>query len=133
MSNRTFFKPAGSLDREVVKLYGSVTFGSSGAVASSDCLGFAVTIVAAKDGRYLVTLEDQYNRFMGCNMTLVEATDAAMTATEGHLLGIVRNVSMTSKTFEIQLCQSGDASDADPASGNVLHIEIILGRVARDN
>lgn len=130
MADRYFQQFRGSLDREVIKLYGSVTFGSSGAVDSQDCLGFSVAKTATKTGRYTVTLEDQYNRFMGCHTTLVEAADAAITATEGFIHGYVRNVAMTSKTFDIQLVQVS-AADAEPASGNVLYIEITLGNTSR--
>lgn len=130
MSDRYFQQLRGSLDREVVKLFGSVTFTTSGAIASQDCLGFSVAKTGSEAGRYTVTLEDQYNRFMGVSTCLEEAADAAITATEGFIQNIVRNVAMTSKTFDIQLVQVS-AADAEPASGNVLHIEITLGRTAR--
>lgn len=128
MADRYFQQLRGSLDREVVKLYGKVTFGTSGAVSTDDSLGFAVTKTATKTGRYTVTLEDTFAEFLGCNVTTQIATDNAHTATVG-LVTAVRNVSVndSTPTFEIQFIElDGGASDADPGNGYIAYIEITL-------
>jgi hypothetical protein len=128
MADRYFQQFRGSLDREVVKLYGKVTFGASGAVSSQDCLGFTVTKTATKTGRYTVTLDDTYPKFLGCNVSTEIATDAAHTATVG-LQTALRNVSVNdaTPTFEIQYIEvDGSSGDANPASGAVAYIEVIL-------
>lgn len=123
MANRTFYPSRGSLSREIVKLYGSVTVGASGAITASSAKGFSVALTAAETGRYTVTLVDAYNAFRGCNVTVEGADDAALTV----LYGGVRNVdvSASSKSFDIQFV-GAVGTDTDPASGDVFHIEITL-------
>lgn len=126
MANRMYYPPQGSLNVNVVKLYGKFTIGSSGAVASSSCKGFAVTEQAAETGRYLVTLEDSYNYFLGCHVTVEVAADSAIGSSAGFIPS-VRNVSVndSTPTFDIQFSDAAGA-DADPTSGFVVYLEIAL-------
>lgn len=125
MANRNFKDRVKTLESEVCHLYGQVTFGSSGAIASQNCKGFSVAQTGSEDGRYTVTLEDQYNTllFVGCNIE--GAADTAFGAT--GLIRALRNVAMTSKTFDIQLVEAdGNLADTDPASGDILYIMIAV-------
>jgi hypothetical protein len=126
MANRNFYPSGGSLSREVKKLYGKVTIGASGAISAQDCLGFTVAKTAGETGRYTVTLNDKYFAFRGCLVTIEGVADAALTV----LYAGVRNVAVsTTKTFDIQ-CVGAIATDTNPASTNVLHIEITLQNAA---
>lgn len=122
MANRNFYPARGSLSREVVKLYGNVTIGGSGAVSAVSAKGFTVAKTGSETGRYTITLEDTYTAFRGAHVTVEGADDAALTA----FYAAVRNVDVGSaKTLDIQLV-SAIATDANPASGDVLHIELTL-------
>lgn len=126
MAQRDFRKRFLSLDTDVVKLYGQVTFGASGAVSDQDCRGFSVAKTGSENGRYTVTLEDRYYKFLGCNVVTEIAADTAHTATDG-LITAVRNVDLASKTLDIQYIETdGNAADTNPASGYVAYIEITL-------
>lgn len=125
MANRNFKDRVKTLESEVVHLYGQVTFGASGAIASQNSKGFSVAQTASEAGRYTVTLEDRYSTllFVGCNIE--GAADTAFGAT--GLIRALRNVDMSSKTFDIQLVEAdGNLADTDPASGDVLYICIVL-------
>ena len=113
-----------TMEKAIVKLYGKLTFGASGAV-TADCEGFDVAVVAATDGRYTVTLEDQYPEFKGCNVTMQVADAAAVGATAG-VIPVVRDVDMSSKSFLLQFIDPTDGSDADPTSGFIAYVEIAL-------
>lgn len=123
MANRSFRPIRGSLSREVVKLYGNVTVGSSGAVSSSSAKGFSVALTASEAGRYTITLEDSYNAFLGCNVTVVQADDAAITASYAGVRNV--DVSSSGKTLDIQFVDEAFA-DADLASGDLFYIEIMV-------
>jgi len=121
MANRTFYQHRGSLSREIVKLYGSVTVGAAGAVSSQSCKGFSVALTDSETGRYTVTLEDAYNAFRGAHVCVEGADDAALTV----LFGGVRNVDVAGKSLDLQMV-GAIGTDTDPASGDVLHIELTL-------
>ena len=121
MANRNFYPMRGSLSREIVKLYGSVTIGASGAISSQDCKGFSVAKTASETGRYTVTLEDRFTAFRGAQVALEGVADAALTA----LFAGVRNVSMSGQTLDLQFV-GAVGTDTNPASGNVLYIELTL-------
>lgn len=126
MANRLFKQFTHTLEAGVVKLYGKVTFGASGAVSADASKGFAVTIVDSEAGRYLVTLEDTYTALLGCNVVMQAATDAAIGASAGFIPAI-RNVSVndSTPTFEIQFTDAA-GDDADPTSGFIAYIEVTL-------
>lgn len=122
MANRNFYPMGGSLSREIKKLYGKITIGSTGAITATDALGFSVAKTSGETGRYTVTLADKYTAFRGCNITIEGAADAALTV----LYGAVRNVAVsTTKTFDVQFV-GAVATDTNPASGTVIHFEIVL-------
>lgn len=123
MANRYFKQFQGSLETGIVKLYGSVTFGATGAVSSSDCKGFSVAKTGSETGRYTITLEDEYPEFKGCVAIVEGAADAAF-STNGQLCAL-RNVAMASKTFDVQILDAAGA-DTNPASGYKLWLEITL-------
>lgn len=62
MANRTF-NDVQALDKQVKLLFGTVTFGASGVVASQQCLGFSVSKPAGT-GLYRLQCEDSYPRVL---------------------------------------------------------------------
>jgi hypothetical protein len=126
MANRMYRPLVGSLTPGVVALTGSFTIGASGAVASSSCLGFSVAKTASETGRYTITLQDTYNAFLGCQVTVEVAADTAIGATTGFI-STVRNVSVADSTpaFDIQLSDAAGA-DANPASGYIVYVVVLL-------
>ena len=125
MANRLLSHPW-TLEKGVVKLYGNFTTSTSGTIASSSCKGFTVAKTAAETGRYTVTLADSWKAFMGVCVTIVGAADAAYTSAKG-LTHIVRNVSMTNKTFDVQFNDpDGSPADAELEDGASVYLEITL-------
>jgi len=131
-ADRYYYPPKGSLTRNVVKLYGKVVTSTGGAISSQSCDGFSVALTDSEAGRYTVTLEDQYADFAGCNVTLEEADDAAVTIAEG-IQTFVRNIDVTADTplFYVQFVRSDTAADADIADGLTFYLEITLLQAPR--
>lgn len=133
-ADRYFYPGAKTLTRETVKLYGKAVIGASGAITSQVCDGFSLTLTDSEAGRYTVSLEDTYSDLLGCGVTVQEADDAAVTATEG-LIAFVRNVDVADATtpqFYVQFVGTdGNASDADVGSGHTIFLEITLLRAPR--
>ena len=129
--NRNYRPGPKCLERETIKLFGYLTFGSSGAItaASSSTRGFTVAKVSAKNGRYTVTLDDYYAQFLNCLAVIEGVADTAFGA-NGQICNL-RNVAVSSSslTFDIQV-QDAAGADAEPASGYKMYIEITLKRVS---
>lgn len=128
MANRYFQQFQGTLEHGIVKLFGVVTTGTSGAIDSSDCKGFTVVKTAAEAGRYTVTLNDNYFSLRNCTVTLVGSSDAAYTASKG-IVPFLRNVSVSnsSKTFDVQFSTAvASPADAEIENGAAFYLEITV-------
>lgn len=126
MANRYFKDTVKTLESAIVKLYGSVTFGASGAVSSSSCKGFSVAKTSGKTGRYTITLEDKYNSIKGCFVSLVGPDDAAATTAAGYWTFLRNDDVASAGTFDVQFVRTDTGADADPTSGNIALLEITL-------
>ena len=127
MANRYFSGPVQTLETEIKQLHGTVVFGASGAVTTALNKGFTVVKTATKTGRYTLTMGksaaiDTYYEFKGLNAIVEGPADAAIA---DGFIPIVRNVDTTNgfSTVEIQLVDVTGA-DAEPTSGNKLHITL---------
>lgn len=126
MANR-YLKEPKTLESGVVTLFGSVTFGASGAIDAQSCKGFTVAQTADEAGRYTVTLEDTYNGLLGAAVIVVGPTDAALDDEVGNWSASLRNIAVaTTKTLDIQLSAIDDGADDDPTSGNKMLITLHL-------
>lgn len=138
MANRKFLKNSfATLTPDVVKLFGYVVTGADGAVttASTKCDGFSIALTGSEAGRYTITLNDKYDRFLGCHVTVNGADDAAYTDDKG-LSCMVRAAddinSGASKVFYLQfvaqLTDTGASTyvDADLEDNAEFTIEITL-------
>lgn len=126
MANRTW-KDSKVLEQGVVKLFGTLVIGSTGAITSQSCKGFSVAKTASETGRYTVTLEDKYNGFLGANVTLEGAADTAFAS--AGLAHFVRNVAVSASVPKLDLQISSAVAtpaDIDLPSGTKVYIELTL-------
>lgn len=127
MANRMFKQFQGTLEAGIVKLYGTITIGASGAVSASSCKGFSVVKTATKTGRYTLTLQDKYTGLLAASFTLQGAADAAFGSAGSHCF--VRGVSVTT-TIPLLYLQIATAAaspvDTEAPSGTIVYVELTL-------
>lgn len=83
MANRNFQNKSYSMTNDVVSLYGSFDIGAAGAVGGAVANGMSVALTAT--GRYTITLEDKYNRFLGYDAKIAcDLDNTAKTAITGR-------------------------------------------------
>jgi hypothetical protein len=124
MANRRTYS-TDSLDRKVVSLFGKVVFTAAGAVASTDCLGFAVTKPAATTGVYRCTLEDDWQQLLYADMKLDNAASAADVKTE------INNVDLASKIIDFVIVDGAVAADAVDGHEAYIRIDLLNSSVSR--
>lgn len=117
MANRNTH-PTAALDRQVVALFGEVTFGSSGAVASQDCLGFTVTKPTGT-GLYRITLEDKWAALAGLSLVVDNAATAAIASFQLSDDGVP-----ATKVIDIQCVNATVAANA--TDGHKLKIALFM-------
>lgn len=124
MANHTFRQPLGCLEVDVVNLYGSITFGATGAVASST--GKGVTSVTRNSaGKYTVLLDGSYNAFLWADAKIMNSTlsDPSSVGVFADLFSQAVS-SSTTPTVVFQFVATDDGAAADPASGAVCYFRI---------
>ena len=120
MANRNLHKFRGSLERDLVDLYGSAVIGSSGAVGTVKGLGIASVKKETADGQYTITLDDHWYRYMFGSANFVSAAGSGIAKVE-----VLANPAtfqsgfQTSKAITIQ-CFDYAGAAANPAAGSVL-------------
>lgn len=126
MANRLFQQFRHTLENGIVDLYGSFVTSTSGAIASSACKGFSIAKTGSETGRYTVTLADRYYGLKSVLANIVGTADAAMTSAKG-LAYFLRNINMTTGTFDIQFCDpDGTPADAEIENGASVLLTITL-------
>lgn len=130
MASRNLFRDQGSLTQGIVKLYGRVVLGATGAISTTtpaQADGFAIIKTAAEAGRYSVTLNDPYRAVVGVSCIIVGAADAAYTTANGLWNGLIRNKAVsTTRTFDIQFQRTDTGADAEIEDNLTFYIEITL-------
>ena len=105
--------------RHIVKFYGKVAIGASGAVGTQFGKGFSVAKAAT--GRYTVTLagvQGSVGKILYTNARVVSTTrQIAYTRAENDTTGVV--------TFSTATAAAAD-TEADPAEGDVLEFTIAV-------
>ncbi len=114
MAGRLFLPHGGNLEVNVIGLYGSITFGSSGAVSASSGKGIA-SVVRNSTGNYTITFSDSYNALLWAGVSLLDS--AASDPSSVGVLSRIHAQDMSAKTVTIQFFASDDGAAADPASG----------------
>lgn len=123
MSNRMYYPVRGSLNREVVTLYGSVTTTTSGTIGSQLCKGFSVTRTGT--GVYAIALQDAYAAVLDARVTL---SVAAITAGKGQIFALTTDTPLSS-ALVIKVYRPDTQVPADVDDGAVLKLAITLSRV----
>jgi hypothetical protein len=112
MANRNFKPAALTLENESRKLYARCAVGVTGAVASIEGTGVS-TITREAAGKYSVTLEDPYNKFLfGAAHVAATAMDAVTTAVTGT--SEAAKLTFAAKSS----CVAGDFAIITDTSGN---------------
>lgn len=121
MATAGMFHPIkGSKDREVELLFGTITLGSSGAVASQDCNGFSVAKESAA-GTYTVTFDAAVSRvlFPWATLEIATVADSQINVNLG-----------TTTTTAIQFEVATAGSLANLASGDKIHFAFAVSRTS---
>jgi hypothetical protein len=115
MANKSWLPVLGALEVDVVGLYGSITFGSTGAVSASSGKGIA-SVVRNSAGNYTITLDDSYQALLWAGVTLLHSASSDP-STVGVEWRVASADVLSAKTVVIQSFASDDGAAADPASG----------------
>lgn len=120
--NRVKFRFGGSQSRMKDIISGSITLGSSGAIASvsgdlpltTTAGAFGVIKTASKTGRYSLKLDKKYKSLRVLGVDIFGPNDTAFGNTNANAAG-VRNAALDG--FDIQLMLASSGADTDGASG----------------
>lgn len=124
MANRLFNSQfLYGFERMPVMLNMRVTFGASGApTLDSNTDGGIASITRNSAGRYTIVLQDVYNKLMGVNMVQLAASAEA-----APIRRVVSQTVSSTKTIVIQYLAVDNSTATDPASGEQLFMQIVLG------
>lgn len=128
MADRSFHPNKGSLEIDIVDLYATLTFGSSGAVTLTDGKGISTaTQVSAVDGQYKLKFSDSYNKLMWANMVLVSTTarNSASIGVSARIISEDVNHA-TDPHIIFTFYATDDGAFVDPADGDVALCRITL-------
>lgn len=123
MSNRMYFPLRGSLNRETVTLFGTITTTTSGAIGSQSCKGFSVTRTGT--GVYRIALQDAYAALLNLSATL---SVASVTAGKGQLFFVSTNTPLSS-VLDVTVVRPDTQVAADVNDGALVSFAITLSRV----
>ncbi len=138
MANRTFIEFNYSLERRMVNLFATVSFGASGAptlqtwdpikrsysTAGSTGTKGIKSIVRVSTGLYTITLQDPYNKFLGAAISFQNASASAAPFQFWPTPNANLNVSAT-PSIQVQFANSSGTA-TDPASGEQVVINLTL-------
>lgn len=126
MADRMFTQGLGQLEKRTVTLMGEVTIGATGAptLVTAKSKGIkSITRVSA--GQYRVVLQDTYVRLFACWVAFL--ADAAPAAPAVNTMVTGTNTSNRASPQITFQCRSNAGAATDPASGEVMALEIALG------
>lgn len=116
MADRHFYPSEGNYDPRLVRLAGSVTFGSASAISSQDFTGGTFTSNGAGD--FTLTLTDVFNSIKSVNVTYNVNSSTAV-----DLVPQVYSVSASGKTVKFKLLAGSTATA--PGSGAVAYLNVV--------
>lgn len=122
MANRNFSQRQFTLERDVVKLFGFVTFGATGAVSAVGGLGLT-SVTRTGTGAYTIKLSDAYVRLLAASFRFAGASASGVASVELVDSHANVQVDIKAKTIKIQ-CYDYAGSAVDPASGSDVLFEI---------
>ena len=126
MASRLFYQNLNTLEREPVKIWALVSIGTSGAPTLSRGKGIASVAGgagASATGLYTVTLDDKYVRLLRASGTVMKSAAAI------PLVVQLSSETVASNRTVVFSCTSIGTTPAlaDPANGDKLYLEIVLG------
>jgi len=116
MANRNYNRYQ-ALEKEVKTLYAEVAIAAAGVPTLTKGLG-VTSVARTGTGRYTVTLDDKYVRFMYANFTHKNST------TEDLTFQLTADDVTGAKTVSFAAATAG--TDTDPADGDVLFMKFEL-------
>lgn len=126
ITSRNFYRNVNHLEVDLVKLFGSVVIGSSGAVTSFQGGGIASVVKESTAGQYTITLSDRFAFFLMGHFRTVGASALAVAAIQ---------VLETPATFQADIksdgaitiqCLDFAGAAVNPASGAELMFELVM-------
>ena len=124
MSNRMFYPLRGSLNREVVTLYGTVTTTTNGTIGSQDCKGFSVARTST--GLYTITLQDAYAATLDVRVLIIDTT---ITPGKGQIIAVSADTPLLA-SIAVKFYRPDTQVVADVDDGAILKFVLTLSRVA---
>lgn len=121
MANRRLRQFQYSLENKVVNIFGKVEIGAAGAptISAADSKGIA-SIARNSAGKYTITLEDYYVKFLGIEVSQLLA--AGTPAASSSVQCVVRSVSpQSAKTVVIEFVDNAGAA-IELTNGSTLYI-----------
>lgn len=125
MTNIMTYPLRGSVNREVVFLFGSVITSTAGAIATQSAKGF--TVARTGVGRYTITLSTFFGAVLGVHTNVLTAT---LTAGTGQLPYIVSESPTVDRTIVLEFVDPATQLAADVEDGASIKFNIVLSRVA---
>jgi len=126
MANRNFRSQFSySYAGQPVVIRAKLTFGSSGAVTLASGTGMGITSITkgSDAGEYAIVFSSTYASLMGISATFSSGTSAPA----APIVNIETNTISTAGTPTITLqCRNISAAVANPASGEIMYLEITL-------
>jgi hypothetical protein len=124
MANRRTYQFVGNNVAGVTRVFAKVTIGASGAptlVTSgvNGNNGYITSITRNSAGDYTLALTDAYNGLLGFKALTINSTGISASPNVG-----IKSNAVTTKSLEF-VCSTGGVA-TDPASGDILLIEIVL-------
>lgn len=121
MANRWFRRNVLCQEVDVVKLYGSITFGS-GAVSSYKG---PWTVTRSTTGDYYLTLQDNFNKFLSLKVTDVGSTSSAIVEWRAYPSSTTVDANVQAKKLYFK-AYTATATVADAANGSIVTLEVTL-------
>jgi hypothetical protein len=119
MGNSRLFQFSYSYERDLVRIPMKISIGASGAPTIVNGKGL-VSITRNSAGNYTLVMKDVYNVFMGMDVMFISGSSAPAAPS----VNMVSEAISSTKAIVIQ-CRNISAAATDPASGEVMLIEIV--------
>lgn len=129
MAMRRFIQFIYGMEKKQVRLFLKATIGASGAVTIDRTLnnsqGVASITKQGTAGQYAIKLQDSYYKLLGVDGLVANATGIPASGVLGIISGSTNVQTSGGALITVQFSNGGTATN--PASGDVLYMEIVLG------
>lgn len=125
MANRIFRQPLGSLENDMVTIYGNFAVGSTGAVGTTSGKG-VTSVTRDSAGQYTVLLQDSYDSVFWASAAIKDTANS-----DPSTVGVIArweadSINDSTPTVQFQFFALDDGAVADPASGAVVYFKLEL-------